>query len=132
MIWGLVMVVVGALMVLGARTQSSFIAYRLIAARARILWGNRVHAFCRFLAPSSPLRESSSPPSAELACVGLMLAAKRRKLLLGSRSLTLCRRGDLNPHVPKDTSPSSWRVCQFRHFDVTAPSILRDGAEARC
>ena len=45
MIWGLVMVVVGALMVLGARTQSSFIAYRLIAARARILWGNRVHAF---------------------------------------------------------------------------------------
>lgn len=29
-----------------------------------------------------------------------------------------CRRGDLNPHVPKDTSPSSWRVCQFRHSDV--------------
>ena len=45
LIWGLVMVVVGALMVLGARTQSSFIAYRLIAARARILWGNRVHTF---------------------------------------------------------------------------------------
>jgi hypothetical protein len=44
-IWGLAMVVVGALMVLGARTQSNFIAYRLIAARARILWGNRVHAF---------------------------------------------------------------------------------------
>jgi hypothetical protein len=22
-----------------------------------------------------------------------------------------CRRGDLNPHVPKDTSTSSWRVC---------------------
>ena len=21
----------------------------------------------------------------------------------------------MNPHVPKDTSPSSWRVCQFRH-----------------
>jgi hypothetical protein len=45
MIWGLVMVVVGALMFLGARTQSNFIAYRLIAARARIVWGNRVHAF---------------------------------------------------------------------------------------
>lgn len=45
MLWGLVMVVVVALMFLGARTQSSFIAYRLIAARARILGGNRVHAF---------------------------------------------------------------------------------------
>jgi len=45
MLWGLLMVVVGALMFLGARTQSNFIAYRLIAARARILWGNRVHDF---------------------------------------------------------------------------------------
>ena len=33
-----------------------------------------------------------------------------------------CRRGDLNPHVPEDTSPSSWRVCQFRHSDV-APRV---------
>jgi hypothetical protein len=24
----------------------------------------------------------------------------------------------LNPHAPKGTSPSSWRVCQFRHSDV--------------
>ena len=45
MLWGLAMVVVGALMFLGARTQSNFLAYRLIAARARILWGNRVHDF---------------------------------------------------------------------------------------
>jgi len=45
MLWGLLMVVVGALMFLGARTQSNFIAYRLIAARARSLWGNRVHDF---------------------------------------------------------------------------------------
>ncbi|MGI9613322.1 MAG: hypothetical protein ACR2QO_10465 [Acidimicrobiales bacterium] len=45
MIWGLAMVVVGALMFVGARTQSDFIAYRLIAARARILWGSRVHTF---------------------------------------------------------------------------------------
>lgn len=44
-IWRIVMVVVGALMFLGARTQSNFIAYRLIAGRARILWGDRVHAF---------------------------------------------------------------------------------------
>lgn len=39
------MMVIGALMFVGARTQSNFIAYRLIAARARILWGTRVHAF---------------------------------------------------------------------------------------
>jgi hypothetical protein len=28
-----------------------------------------------------------------------------------------CRRGDLNPHALAGTSPSSWRVCLFRHFD---------------
>ena len=29
-----------------------------------------------------------------------------------------CRRRDLNPHAPKGTSPSSWRVCLFRHSDA--------------
>ena len=29
-----------------------------------------------------------------------------------------CRRRDLNPHAPKSTSPSSWRVCLFRHSDA--------------
>ena len=24
----------------------------------------------------------------------------------------------MNPHAPKGTSPSSWRVCLFRHSDV--------------
>jgi hypothetical protein len=24
----------------------------------------------------------------------------------------------LNPHAPEGTSPSSWRVCLFRHFDA--------------
>lgn len=32
--------------------------------------------------------------------------------------LSTCRRGDLNPHEISLTSPSSWRVCLFRHFDV--------------
>src|SRR5688572_24908644 len=31
---------------------------------------------------------------------------------------SLCRRGDLNPHALAGTSPSSWRVCLFRHSDV--------------
>ena len=31
---------------------------------------------------------------------------------------SVCRRGDLNPQVPKDTWPSTMRVCLFRHADV--------------
>ena len=31
-----------------------------------------------------------------------------------------CRRRDLNPHAPKGTSPSSWRVCLFRHSDAAS------------
>ena len=27
-----------------------------------------------------------------------------------------CERGDSNPHVLANASPSSWCVCQFRHF----------------
>ena len=34
-----------------------------------------------------------------------------------------CRRRDLNPHVLADTSPSSWRVCLFRHSDVADDPI---------
>ena len=32
-----------------------------------------------------------------------------------------CRRGDLNPHALAGTSPSSWRVCLFRHSDGRSP-----------
>lgn len=42
---GLLMIAVGALMFLAARTQSDFFAYRLLEARARLLWRSRVHAF---------------------------------------------------------------------------------------
>ena len=38
-----------------------------------------------------------------------------------------CRRGDLNPHALAGTSPSSWRVCLFRHSDVAA-GLSRRGA----
>ena len=44
-IWGLAMMGVGALMFLGATTQSDFIVYRLIAARSRRAWGDSVHTF---------------------------------------------------------------------------------------
>ena len=32
------------------------------------------------------------------------------------RSECWCGRGDSNPHVLANASPSSWCVCQFRHF----------------
>lgn len=43
--WGVVMIVIGGLMALGGATQSDFVVYRLLAARSRLLWGDRVHAF---------------------------------------------------------------------------------------
>jgi hypothetical protein len=38
-----------------------------------------------------------------------------------------CRRGDLNPHALAGTSPSSWRVCLFRHSDVGSARRPGDG-----
>ena len=39
------------------------------------------------------------------------------------RGVVACRRGDLNPHALAGTSPSSWRVCLFRHSDGRATEI---------
>jgi hypothetical protein len=30
----------------------------------------------------------------------------------------------LNPHAPEGTSPSSWRVCLFRHSDAESYFIV--------
>src|SRR5687767_14214454 len=38
---------------------------------------------------------------------------------------TECRRGDLYPHDLAITSPSSWRVCLFRHSDVVGERRYR-------
>ena len=32
--------------------------------------------------------------------------------------VSLCRRGDLNPHALSGTTPSRWRVYQFHHFGM--------------
>ena len=42
-----------------------------------------------------------------------------------------CRRGDLNPHALAGTSPSSWRVCLFRHSDVATNSSPTRAPKAR-
>ena len=43
--WGIPLTIIGLLMFLGGITKSDFIAYRLIADRPRMLWGNHVHSF---------------------------------------------------------------------------------------
>ena len=44
-IWGLIIAAVGALFITLGRTKSDFGLYRLLVARSRILWGDRVHDF---------------------------------------------------------------------------------------
>ncbi len=44
-VWGVLMVVIGLLFVAWGRSQSEFVVYRLLVARSRIMWGDRVHGF---------------------------------------------------------------------------------------
>ena len=46
-VWGLVTAAIGVLFVVWGRSESDFVVYRLLAARSRILWGDRVHGFYR-------------------------------------------------------------------------------------
>jgi len=44
-LWGIVMMAIGVSFVYWGTTQSDFVVYRLLVARSRILWGDRVHRF---------------------------------------------------------------------------------------
>ena len=44
-VWGLIIEGVGVLFVVWGRTKSNFGIYRLLVARSRLLWGDRVHGF---------------------------------------------------------------------------------------
>ena len=44
-LWGIVMMAIGVLVVFWGSTRSNFVVYRLLAARSRVLWGERVHGF---------------------------------------------------------------------------------------
>ena len=44
-LWGIVMTTIGVLFVYWGSTASDFFVYRLLAARSRVLWGERVHRF---------------------------------------------------------------------------------------
>ena len=43
--WGLLLAAVGATFIRWGRTQSDVGVYRLLVARSRLLWGERVHHF---------------------------------------------------------------------------------------
>ena len=44
-LFGVVMAVMGGAFVCWGSTKSEFVVYRLLAARSRLLWGERVHRF---------------------------------------------------------------------------------------
>lgn len=44
-LWGIAITTIGLLMFLGGLTKTEFIVYRIVAARSRVLWGDRVHSF---------------------------------------------------------------------------------------
>ena len=44
-LWGGLILLVGVLFVAWGRTRSDFVVYRLVVARSRVLWGDRVHGF---------------------------------------------------------------------------------------
>lgn len=44
-LWGVLMAAIGVLFLYWGSTESDFGVYRAIAARSRILWGERVHRF---------------------------------------------------------------------------------------
>lgn len=45
MLWGSLMAAIGLFLAICGYLQSDFIVYRLIAARSKMLWGEKTHAF---------------------------------------------------------------------------------------
>ena len=44
-IWGLAFIAIGLFMLVSALLKSNFIVYRLMVARSKMLWGEKVHGF---------------------------------------------------------------------------------------
>ena len=44
-LFGILMALIGLFLVVSATLRSDFVIYRLLVARSRILWGDRVHFF---------------------------------------------------------------------------------------
>ena len=44
-LWGTLIIIVGAFILISASIKSQFIVYRLLVYRSKILWGDNVHRF---------------------------------------------------------------------------------------
>ncbi|MFC2079377.1 hypothetical protein ACFLSZ_05315 [Candidatus Bipolaricaulota bacterium] len=44
-LWGCLIAAVGLFMLFSGITKSNFIVYRLMVARSRVFWGEKVHVF---------------------------------------------------------------------------------------
>ena len=45
LLWGGLMILAGLLLLIGGTLKSDFILYRLLVARSKILWGEKVYIF---------------------------------------------------------------------------------------
>lgn len=45
LLWGIVMALVGLFLLVSATLRTNFVVYRLLVARSRLLWRDRVHLF---------------------------------------------------------------------------------------
>ncbi|MBO8152652.1 MAG: hypothetical protein H0Z30_09200 [Candidatus Marinimicrobia bacterium] len=45
LIWGIVFIAIGLFMLISALLKSNFIVYRLLVARSKMLWGEKVQGF---------------------------------------------------------------------------------------
>ena len=45
LLWGCLIAVIGLFLLVSGSLKSEFIVYRLLVARSKILWGERVHGF---------------------------------------------------------------------------------------
>jgi len=43
--WGILMIFIGVLLSIGGFSKSEFIIYKILVARSKILWGDKVHTF---------------------------------------------------------------------------------------
>jgi hypothetical protein len=43
--WGILMIIIGAFLSISGFLKSEFIIYKVLAARSKILWGEKVHIF---------------------------------------------------------------------------------------
>ena len=45
LLWGILMALVGSFLLVSATLRNDFVVYRLLVARSRLLWRDRVHLF---------------------------------------------------------------------------------------